>query len=724
MLFRFAATYLLVLSFLLFSCSTQSLDPGSDAIGDGVVAPELSPGDAGVDVPGRMDVPQIGDGAETSARPVSRTYNFRAIGGASMGANALRLHARRPGTFDFAAALGGYINPAYLQSMFSRFMFAGFCDRETILDHLDEINDPESTALDCSHPQLISPWEFPMDFNHWHADDSGGTWNRGFFYFAVKGLLMAQGNLFYYNPEHPLLPPGVPVAWAEPGDGAAKCAAPIKVGKPLNYNAEYNPDGEYDLVTFCDDTPPIPGGTSNPDYYDLAGNYDPNHEYTKPVHYLVAVDFNGNGKRDYHEPIVINATERFDDVGNDGCADDMEDGAGGCQGGGSGDDPNGDNHQIPGNPHGTELDGWHQESEPFEDMGLDGVAGTGDHGEGDGEFSMIPHLADAVVNGIVHWVDTAPVEELAAIDAFMDGGIRDGLHAAVGTYQIAAHWEARGEDVRYFGNYSGAADALHPSADTIDYTTVASKLKLSAEAVGKNYMVSYGSADATPEQIDAGDGKHVGTILQVLNRVAAYVFASLARWPDLEQGPCEGSFGTSGITSFYSEAMQNRYGFAYTLPPCYDADHPVGYPLVMVLPGQGMRASETSATGVIFNMLSMSGDLPRFIMVVPEGRCCAVNHDDGSRYCVYDENDDDGSLYDCLDPGCKGLHDECDVIQVPKNKLHEECSRGAFFSNNLSDNWGDLENAKLMRYEDVIFELVDYVDASFPIRKPKKVLLR
>src|SRR6185295_14991749 len=64
--------------------------------------------------------------------------------------------------------------------------------------------------------------------------------------------------------------------------------------------------------------------------YDHADQVDPCRQATRPFTLALAYDINGNGRRDYGEPIVKNSHERYDDVGTDGCADAKEDGKGGC----------------------------------------------------------------------------------------------------------------------------------------------------------------------------------------------------------------------------------------------------------------------------------------------------------------------------------------------------------------------------------------------------------
>ena len=369
------ATLVPLLLLTALSCSSPAAKPAADTFldvttdGDGAQS-MVDGGDVTTDGDGAQSMEDGGDPVDVP-EPTSRLVTFKAIGGASMGAHGLRLHTLYPDRFDVSAALGGYINNAYLHDMLRRLWFGGSCDLQTLLDNLDELNNPAAPELQCGPGVAVSPWEFPGDFRHWKADHSGGSFTRGVLFKALENTCMAAGNLLSYNPDHPLLPPGVPVSWLAPGKGAENCASPVVVGKPHNYNAEYNQDGEFNLVTFCDGTPPIEGGQDNPDYFDLAGDYDPNHAYDTPVSFVLVVDVNGNGKRDYHEPAVINSMERFEDLGKDGCPDTQEDGTGGCDGGGTGQDPNGDNYRIPDNAFGTEGDGYRQEGETYHDFGLE-----------------------------------------------------------------------------------------------------------------------------------------------------------------------------------------------------------------------------------------------------------------------------------------------------------------------------------------------------------------
>jgi hypothetical protein len=711
----------------IWSCSTSSgggsADASSDVTTDGDGAHQI------VDLGGSSDVdvasPEDSSDdavADVTPQPTNRLVSFKAIGGASMGANGLRIHSQHPDRFDMSAALGGYINPTYLHGMLRRLWLGGSCEFQTLLDNLDDLDNPGAPALQCGPGPSVSPWEFPTDFTHWKADHSGGSFTRGVIFSALENICMAEGNLLSYNPEHPLLPPGVPVSWLAPGKGAENCAAPVVVGKPDNYNAEYNPSGDHNLVTFCDGTPPVEGAKDDPEYLALAGNYDPNHAYDTPISFVLVVDINGNGRRDFHEPAVINSMERFEDVGADGCLDGEEDGDGGCTGGGSGHDPNGDNYGVPDNALGTQGDGYRQDGEFYQDFGLDGVDGTGDFGEGDGAHSMNPNLVAAIEASALHWISTAPMEQLDRVTLALDGGVRDSMHALVSTWPMAARLVARGASVGFFTNYTGEPGALHPSGEVVDLTSEAGNMDLSSERIGDHYIVAYGSMESSPDEIAAGDGKHVGTMVQAVNRLTGFVLTALYRWPDLHWEACPGHFGKVGYSTFYSPALQNRFAYAYSLPPCYDMEttKDLDFPLIAFLPGQGTDAMANAGSGVVFNLLAMMGTIPKFIMLAPEWNCCLMDFEGGGRYCACQDNEEDGSLFDCVDPTCEGPHEACDVLQVPRDSLVEECNQGHFFARFRCDQFGNTEHADRMDYESMMLEMIEHFEGRFKVRPPRE----
>jgi hypothetical protein len=717
---------------LLLACSAGS-DPGDGGMdtraGDGreTVADVVPQTDVVPDASGDMggEVAPLDVVDEEVPELTSRRFTFKGMGGVSMGACAFNFHVHHPGRLDMVAALGGYINYRYLQDFFTNMILGGFCDLELLEAHVDELNDPDVPELQCGPVSPRHPWEFSVDFNHWHYDTSGITTDRDFMFYVMEGIFTAFGNLLYYNPDHPYLPPGVPLEWVQPGKAAEKCANPVHIGKPYNYNAEYNPDGAYDLITFCDGEEPVPGGKDNPDFRQLMGAYDPTQEHDRPVTIVLAVDINGNGVRDYHEPVVINAFERYEDVGSDGCADGDEDGEGGCTGGGSGEDPNGDDYHMLDNPFGTEGNFYRDEGEPYGDHGLDGVPGTEDFGEGDGVYSQHPRFQQLLADSVIHWIDTAPQAEIDAVDVVMDGGMRDALHALTATYPVFSHLQARVPNSRDYHGYTEFEDSLYPAQKKTMLLVEKDLVDWSPEGIGKNMIVRYGNPDATEAEIKGGDGKHLGSDMDLLNRAAMMLMVPMHRWPGMDWEPCTNKVGSTHNRTFYSKALKNRYAYSYSLPPCYDdagPEHP-GFPVYIYLPGHGLTASDTIAGGVAFNILMQSGKLPKFILVVPEGQCCDVDMESQTRYCVCRNNPDDSSVRDCLDPNCEGPEESCAVIQVPKKNLKEECNGGHFFANQVSNLFGNTELAKEMRFEDLLEDLLEDLDGNFKTRAPEEHLV-
>lgn len=679
-----------------------------------------------VDISGPEVVRDISSGdAEMAVEvlaPKTRTFLFRGMGGVSMGASGFNFHVHNPGHLDMVAALGGYINYRYLQDYFLNMIYGGFCELALIEKHIDNLNDPDIPELKCSPVEPRHPWEYSVGFNHWHYDTSGITTDRDFFFYITEGIFTAVGNLLYYNPDHPYLPPGVPVEWVQPGSNTEKCDNPVHIGKPHNYNAEYNPEGKYDLITFCDGEEPVPGGKDNPEFRELMGNYDPTQEHYRPVAVVLAVDLNGNGRRDYHEPIAVNAFERYDDTGIDGCYDAKEDGSGGCTGGGDGPDPNADNYSMLDHPAGTEGNFFKDEGEPYVDYGLDGVADTGDHGEGDGVYSRNPRLQKLLNESVLQWLTSAPLEEIEAVDVVMDGGIRDALHALTATYPVFTQLQQRVPDSREYSGYTEFEDSLLPSAGETLLLLDQDLLDWSASGIGKNVIVKYGNPEATQKQIDAGDGKHLGSDATMLNRAALMLLVPLKRWPGLDWDECKGEPGSTQNRTFHSPAMKNRYNYSISLPPCYNSTpggHP-GYPAYLYLPGHGMTAADTIAGGVAFNILMQSGQVPKFILVVPEGQCCHVDLETKTRYCICRKDPDSDTQRLCMDPSCTGPEEECEMIPVSKVNLHEECNDGHFFANQVSNLFGDAELAKEMRFEDMLLDLMADIEANFKLRQPEE----
>ena len=649
---------------------------------------------------------------------VKRRFSFKAIGGVSMGAESVVLAANHPGYFDFVGSMGGYVDLRYFSKVLTHQIFGGFCPMDQILENIDHINEKDNPNVFCGPVQPDDPYEWKWDFNHWHADNSGGHWGRNFYLDVIEGLMFAYGNLFSYNKDNPLMPPGVPLSWLNDQTDAAKCENPAVVGKPNNYNAEYNPEGKYNLITFCDGQPDC-GNDNKAEWLDCAGNYDPDAPNTHPVYMLLAVDYNNNGRRDYGEPVVINSYERFDDVGTDGCADAYEDGNGGCLDKPTkkaDSDPNNDNFDLINNPGGTENDYWWETGEPYRDYGLDGVADTGDYGEDNGKYDLNPNLVPLIENSARKFFATAPEEEINKTDFMFDGGIRDAIHALTCAMNMTIPLRLRNLDFHSYSGLAGTADSFWPTGNVKDFLTNMDKVDYSGMSKGKNLLIAYGNPNATAEEIFKGDGKHVGSVDQITDRLVIFMNMAVRRMPDPIIRTSK-TIGKAYSSSYYSDVLKCRRNYALYLPPDYDTMTDEHYPVIAFITGHGMTADSIAQAGPLFGTFMAKAKLPLFMMAVPAGQCCYRHKDDLSkRECACWE---DKSNWNCVDPDCKAEDQaDCQMNTYPKNEMVQECNSGHFFVNFKSDRWGNTDMASKMKYEDSMFEFLDYMDKHYRTRKP------
>jgi len=241
-----------------------------------------------------------------------RRFNYRAIVGISMGGNAaLSIGLRHRDRFDFIGDLVGEPGPSmkYSLAMFRDYMFGGFCTASP-----DDSGDVGQLCLADQRPPATDQFELSSDFEHMlyqEGDGVGLTLRRNLYLRASRDLSRALSNPALYNPDpaaNGYAPPGVDAAYLA-RDAADRCANPL-VLRDL-YDEEFNPTGATPVITFCDggDSPTLGLGV-----------FDPAMPQTNPAEILLAVDVNGNGRRDLGEPVITNAFEPFDDVGTDGVA--------------------------------------------------------------------------------------------------------------------------------------------------------------------------------------------------------------------------------------------------------------------------------------------------------------------------------------------------------------------------------------------------------------------
>ncbi len=693
----------------------------------------------------------------TPPAPLLRHYTFRAIGGVSEGGiGSSALGSSHPELFDAIGTLGGPFDVDYMLH-FVQNAVSGFCTLPQLQALLAQdptgaiLNNPAALTCMQQNPPTILPYEHSADYNHWPYTDNGGNFDRNFFIDALEDLTEAFGNMAIYNPQSSWFAPGMTAAaWAT---GQDLCSNPIVIKGTANggtaplYNAEYNPTGQYDAISFCDGARPIWSCANTPDvevdwcsmpasqtvatfpafyctsqnlgtavqagddgpnkafYYANAGVHNPCYPYTRPMGIVLAIDLNGNGVRDYGEPIVTNAHERYQDTGVDGCFDPMEDGKGGCVTDASqspydattNPDPNGDDYDFRSNPLGTENDWQYEKGEPFEDNGLDGVPNTHDYGEGNGVYDMEPayqnlYAVDPRTNIRNVWPTLGKagyVSMLDRLDYLLDGGVRDVFNFGVNAAQVfgllhALLPEAQTQMYADFSSWPAANAAFNDN--TFDPTQVV------WPTVPRDLMTFYGDLIATSDEIYAGDGNHVGTIPQAADRFEALFYWFAHRWdafPDVETGSNpESAEVRQSVQTFQSKSLGTLRDFAIALPPGYDSPENVNarYPVIYVMHGYGMDPAGMMGVEVVFDAPMGAGQLRKMISVFPSGRCCVNNPQTGAYACT--EYQADGTPWPA--------------------PWVSECNSGTFFVNSQGG-----PNGPPRAYGDSFIDLTEYIDQNY-----------
>ncbi len=621
---------------------------------------------------------------QAGSRSRSRRITHRAVIGISMGGGgAMQIGLRHHQLFDVVGAMGGPVDWTWLVDHLEKNYLAGFrpIAPGTVLEDIALTRTACTTTPECAPdetclsgecvflPSPNEPYEHTSTFNTWWFEfpapvpGHGGDFDRRDHSYLFRDISMMFGNPFGYNPDALQLPSGADQThsayrgnrdgdecklYVKPYDGPdderqqelwnncpkERCAQPHVL---KNYfDDEFNPDGTFDVITFCDGSPKIKENTP------YANWWVPGDENNVPVEAVLAVDYNGNGLRDQMEPVIRAGHERWDDWGMDGIASVAEPGYGPDNL-----DPSGDDYDPRYNPTGTEGNARYELGEPFDDFGLDGVQGTAsspyDFGEGDGEFTLSPGLqrfwdydGRGMVRGQSDYLLSAPLDDaaLARLDIWTDGGTRDLFNFVVTAEHFVGNFAARGREAAVFSHPS-LMPGLRP-----DEPNFFNPAHIVYEDLAGVINFRYGRDEPAEADIKSGSGQHVGTVTEFANRLQSSLYFIDSRWPDANRALMEESLEKPmpgvdncqivGNCTFDFTSSFGRTGpVQITFPPGYsheDQQH-LRYPVIYLLHGYGMTPEDLGAA-IIFlanwmngNSDSQASRLGKAIIVYPDGRC-------------------------------------------------------------------------------------------------------
>jgi len=635
--------------------------------------------------------------AETAGvKTRKRKLAHRAVIGFSMGGGGAAVFGmRHHDKFDVIAPLGGPSDWTWLLDYIEQSALGGFCPAGQTCPKVAPNRYP-----------MNETFAHTMDYEHWFfekGDGNGGSFPRSEYVQIFEDLALSRGNPNGSSSDPSLLhvalgpkkedpwikgdpslglPPGVDCSFTiEPikddpnqerqKEIEAKCKAwrcdpKNQYRAETNYfDDEYNPDGSLPVISFCDgnQVPNSPSPYVNT--WAPGGN--------KPVNLGFAVDLNKNGIRDQGEPIIRSGHEPYEDCGPDQLCNVNEPGYNAD----TNPDPSQDDYDYQLNPTGTEGNHRWDQGERFSDYGLDGVAGTagrhvaGDPGEGDGKFTESIGLANFYANDphniLSRRVTDVPGkaltdEALQRIDILSDGGVRDLFNfASVANHltgQVFGRKDADGLPLRSVAFYSGFHFLPGQPADPKFYGPFSTRWADVADMPS----VRYGDLDASRTAVEQGDGQHVGTASQLLQRLQTAFFFVGNRWSDADRRRTEevrsnvehqatSSINELGVEceieghceKVFTGPRSGRSGpIGVSLPPGYalkeNVAQNVRYPVLYVLHGYGQEPNDLQALAVFTNNFMNGSDrsyatrLPKFLVVYVDGRCRV--RPDGKPECI------------------------------------------------------------------------------------------
>ena len=353
----------------------------------------------------------------------------------------------------------------------------------------------------------------------------------------LKDLTISFGNPVYYNPVSTYYPPGI-------------TAENARVSTTLSnfFDWELNPDGSLPVITYED---PDPG-----DWVEV----------------LLALDANGDGRRNLGERVLRQFHEPFVDANGNGMFD---------------------------------------LGETFDDLGLDGVSGTLDEGEGDGIFTYNPNHDNYLAEDPLLRAEALPFTDLQPLNLYIDAGTEDEFQFNTHAENFVQTLLGRGLSVRVENDFPKNFPGISHFGEKRVYVRYpGGHVGFDEENIGLSF-----------EQATQG----IEGAIVVANR-----FTTLFSF--VSDHFIGGDFGTDpyefymypseiGVAYFNSPSLNRKMKFGIYLPPGYSRSRTNYYPVLYLLLGYNMSVEGMANVWVktALDTLISTGEMQKMIIVIPDG---------------------------------------------------------------------------------------------------------
>ncbi len=368
----------------------------------------------------------------------------------------------------------------------------------------------------------------------------------------LQNLTISFGNPAYYNPLSSYYPPGIT---------AENARIPTTL---YGFIDDLNPTGSLPVITYEDDDP---------------GDW---------VEVLLALDTNGDVKRNFGEPVLRQFQEPFIDANGNGMFD-------------------------PG--------------ESYSDTGLDGVSGTGDEGEGDGVFTYNPNHDHYLAEDPLIRAETLPLTDLQPLNLYIDAGTEDEFEFNIHAENFVQNLLSRSLPVRIENDFPVDFPLIsHFDEKRVYVRYPGGHVGFEEENIGLSF-----------EQAKEG----IEGAIVVANR-----FTTLFNF--VSDHFIDGDYGTDpyelyrypseiGVTYFNSPSLNRKMKFGIYLPPGYSRSSTNYYPVLYLLLGYNMSVEGMANSWVkaALDTFILTGEMQKMIIVIPDG----LNYKSGSGHFFVNQID-------------------------------------------------------------------------------------